>query len=154
MEREIDYDLGNGQLMSQIIPENKNIEIEIERELANIVYIFYSKKEQGIKFYDRTPDGMEAKIIGDLPDGKFKTDKHSISLVNWNDEVNIENTTELYRVRDGSVAVRTIMVSEEKYMEIADSILKQQNNDEIIIDARNINYDNSNEVSETNGLKM
>lgn len=154
MEREIDYDLGNGQLMSQKIPENKNIEIEIEIELASIVYIFYSKNEQGIKFYDRTPEGMEAKIIGDLPDGKFKTDKYSISLVNWNDEVNIENTTELYRVRDGSVAVRTIMVSEEKYMEIADSILKQQNNDEIIIDTRNINYDNSNEFSETNGLKM
>ena len=129
MEREIDYDLGNGQLMSQKIPENKNIEIETERELANIVYIFYSKNEQGIKFYDRTPEGMEMKIIGDLPDGKFKTDKHSISLVNWNDEVNIENTTELYRVRDGSVAVRTI-------------------------DTRNINYDNLNEFSETNGLKM
>lgn len=150
MEREIDYDLGNGQLMSQKIPENKNIEIETERELANIVYIFYSKNEQGIKFYDRTPEGMEAKIIGDLPDGKFKTDKHSISLVNWNDEANIENTTELYRVRDGSVAVRTIMVSEEKYMEIADSILKQQNNDEIIIDTRNI----KNEFNESNGLKM
>jgi len=130
------------------------MERNLNMELANIVYIFYSKNEQGIKFYDRTPECMEAKIIGNLPEGKFKTDKHSISLVNWNDEVNIENTTELYRVRDGSVAVRTIMVSEEKYMEIADSILKQQNNDEIIIDARNINYDNSNEVSETNGLKM
>jgi len=59
---------------------------------------------------------------------------HAISLVNWNDEVNKENTTELHRVKEGSVKIKTIMVSEEKFMEIADQILKQQNSDRIIID--------------------
>jgi len=115
-------------------PKDFRPEREDDRELADIVYIFYSKEKQGIKFYDHSPYGPVAKLTGFLPEGQFKTEMHAISLVNWNDEVNKENTTELHRVKEGSVKIKTIMVSEEKFMEIADQILKQQNSDRIIID--------------------
>ena len=83
MEREINYEVGNGQLMSQkqIVPENEPTEREIDREkeLADVVCVFTTPDKPGIRFYDRTPSGAEAQMTGVLPDGKFITDMDSIN---------------------------------------------------------------------------
>ena len=55
MEREIEFEVGNGMLMKQIEREapTKKIKEELKMELANEVYIFTSPGMPGIKFYDR-----------------------------------------------------------------------------------------------------
>lgn len=152
MEREINYEVGNGQLMSQkqIVSENEPTEREFdrERELADVVYIFTTPDKPGIKFYDRTPKGAVAQMTGILPEGKYITDIHSMSKVSWDESLNKENTTNKVMTRDGEVVVKTIMVTVEQLNDILDEIIRQKDGERIVVDTRKkkieneVNYDN------------
>jgi len=138
MEREIDFEVGDRMLMSQIIPEKNNKEKERKRdmELADIIYIFYSKDQPGIKFYDRSPIGSVAKLTGSLPEGVFLTDIYSISEAIWDEKVNAESHLE--KVINGFSKVRTIMVTKKIFTEISQKILNAENPLSIKIDTRTL----------------
>lgn len=101
-------------------------------------YIFAGEGLEGIKFYDRSPSKVEQKLIGELPDGVFHTDKNSISSATWNDDINKPNTTIMVNYREGSGKVTTYIVSEAKYQEILNAIINanKENSDKIVIDTR------------------
>ena len=139
MEKDFEYET-TSMKQEQLEPKSKIIELESEKELEDIVYIFTSSKDIGIKFYDRTPEpgSQVAKLIGTPPKGKYITDLSSISVEKWDDEMNIANGTKMVRYMDGSVKVTTIIVSEEKMLEILEKIDKSKDPDRIIIDTRSI----------------
>lgn len=154
MEREIDF--GNEILMTQKIRENPKNEIEVEREkeLADIVCIFTSPEQPGIMFYDRSPEpgSPVAKFAGSPQEGKYITDRASISVAEWDEDMHVANGDKCVRYREGAVKVTTIMVTEEKMGEIIDDIIKSEDPDRIVIDTRmtmindidisKVNYDN------------
>ena len=112
--------------------------MEIEQELADEIYIFISKNMKGLKFIDRSPSKVEQKFAGQLPEGVFYSDIHSMSQAEWNDDINEPNGTKIVHYRDGSNNSRTYMVSEEKFQEILQSILKAKNygDEQLVIDTR------------------
>lgn len=122
-------------------------------ELSNIVYIFTDSKNAGIMFYDRTLEigSAEAKFVGTLPEGKFLTDRASISAAKWDETINVANGTNIIRYKEGNVKVKTIIVSEKKLQEILDGILKSKDPSRIIIDTgksiNNIHETNLNEIN-------
>ncbi len=138
MEREVNYEVANGQLMSQkqIVPENEPTgrEIDREKELADVVYVFTAPDKPGIRFYDRTPSGAEAQMTGVLPDGKFITDMDSISKAEWDEALNKANTVSRVMTRNGEVVVKTIMVSEEQLDKIMSEIIRQKEGKRVVID--------------------
>jgi len=157
MEREINYEVGNGQMMSQkqIVPENKPAEREInrEKELADVVYVFAAPDKPGIRFYDRTPSGAEAQMTGVLPDGKFITDIDSISKAEWDEALNQANTVTKVMTRHGEVVVKTIMVSEEQLDKILSEILRQKEDKRVVIDTVNRELENRVDYQELLQLK-
>ena len=154
MEKEIDYNTGNRQMMTQIERKNESIQIESEEELADVVYIFTSPDKPGIKFYDRTPQKAEAAIVGTLPQGKFITDTSSIYTAQWDESINEENETVRIRVYDGAYKATTIMVSEEQFDEIIRKIVSQMKNDKIIIDTRKKTFENKRDYKSLLDLKQ
>ncbi len=136
--------------------QNKKIVEEDDRELADIIYIFVSPDKPGIKFYSHSPKSA-------LHFGTFETDRASISKVKWDDKVNTQDGAALFRVRDGSVTVKTYIVSIEQMESILDSIIKQKNNDKIIINVVEdklalkkgaINLDNYNVYQKVNTSEL
>lgn len=103
-------------------------------ELADIIYIFYSKDKPGIKFYDRS--AYQEVEPGYIYAGKFETDRPSISLAKWDDEENKENFVERKITRRGEVIIKTFMVSPEQYLEITNSIVQQKEKDKIMIEIK------------------
>lgn len=108
----------------------------MDRELSNIVCIFTESKSVGIMFYDKTLEieSPEAKFLGSLPEGKFLTDRASISEAKWDETMNVANGTNIVRYIDGSIKVKTIIVSEKKLREILDEISKSKDPGRIVID--------------------
>ena len=108
----------------------------MEMELANVVCIFTSPNEPGIKFYDRSPEpgSPEAKFAGSPKAGTFITDKYSISEATWDSEINIANGVQHVRYIDGAMDVITIIVSKEQMAKIQETI-KNSKDTEIIIEA-------------------
>ena len=98
----------------------------MDLEFADEIYIFVNEKIKGLKFYDRSPSKVEQKFAGQLPEGVFHTDKHSMEQVVWDEKVNEPNATKVVHYRDGSNNARTYMVSAEKFQEILESILTAQ----------------------------
>jgi hypothetical protein len=141
MEREIEYDLGNGQLIKQIIKEPEtsqqktNLERKKERALADIVCIFFSPTQPGIMFYDRTPHpaSPESRLAGSFPEGWYLTDLTSISTTKWDKKIHVSNGEKKVRVKDGTVKITTIIVSPEEMKTIVNGIIKSTNPDCIII---------------------
>lgn len=139
MEREIVCDLGNGMAQKQIIPDRmpKEPEFALEREmeLADIVCIFTSPEQPGIMFYDRTPEpSPEARFAVNLEEGKYITDRASISRTEWNEKIHIANGDRSVRFREGTAKVTTIIVTEEKMKDILDGISKSEDPSRIVID--------------------
>lgn len=155
MERETYYEVGNVQLMAQLYDERKQPEKEyrIDRELADVVYIFTSPDKPGIKFYDRTPYGAEAKMTGILPKGKFITDPNSISIEEWDETINKENRSVLVRGYNGGYKVTTIMVSEEQFDKIIKGIVSQIEKERVVIDTREKQLENKSDYKELLELK-
>ncbi len=110
----------------------------MELEYADEIYIFVSEDMKGLKFIDRSPSEAEQKFAGQLPDGVFHSDMHSMSQVEWDKDVNEPNGTKLIHYRDGSNNARTYMVSAEKFQEILETIMMAQKDGkgEFIIDTR------------------
>lgn len=110
----------------------------MELEYADEIYIFVSEDMKGLKFIDRSPSEAEQKFAGQLPDGVFHSDMHSMSQVEWDEEVNEPNGTKLIHYRDGSNNARTYMVSAEKFQEILETIMMAQKDGkgEFVIDTR------------------
>ena len=105
-----------------------------DKELADVIYIFTSKNKPGIRFYDRTPTGAVAKMIGTAPSGKFITDIYSIEQAKWDDSINKENTVIRTRTRYGSVVVKTFMIAEEQFYRILENIIEYEDKDYVVID--------------------
>lgn len=108
----------------------------MEMELANVVCIFTSPNEPGIKFYDRSPEpgSPEAKFAGSPKAGTFITDKYSISEATWDSEINIANGVQHVRYIDGAMDVITIMVTKEKMDEILEGIKTSKDSNNIVIE--------------------
>lgn len=123
-------------------------ELEREKELADIVYIFISPDKPGIRFYDRTPSAAETKITGNIPEGKFITDTHSISVVSWDSTLNSPNTSNKIMTRRGEVVIKTIMVTEKQFNLIASEILRPRKDERIVIDT--IERKMENEINKEN----
>ena len=107
----------------------------MEMELANVVCIFTSPNEPGIKFYDRSPEpgSPEAKFAGSPAAGTFITDKYSISEATWDSEVNIADGVQHVRYVDGAMDVITIMVSKEQMAKIQEDIKNSKDPERIVI---------------------
>ena len=114
----------------------KDFEREKEMELADIVCIFTSPEQPGIMFYDRSPEpgSAEAKFAGSLEEGKYITDRTSISITQWDEEMHVANGDKSVRFREGDAKVTTIIVTEEKMKEIIDGITKSEDPRRIVID--------------------
>lgn len=157
MEREIEFEVGNGMLMKQIEREvpTKKIKEELKMELANEVYIFTSPGMPGIKFYDRSPEGVVAKFAGTLPKGTYQTDIYSISQVSWDRNINKPNKSQLIKVREGSYTVTTIIVSPEQLTKILQTIEDSKDKEHIIIDVIENKYkkDITSDLSELEQMK-
>lgn len=127
----------------------------MERELANVVYIFTSPGMPGIKFYDRSPEGAEAKFAGTLPKGEFQTDIHSISRVAWDRNINKPNKSQLIKVREGSYTATTIIVSPEQLTKILQTIEDSKDKEHVIIDVIENKYkkDITSDLSELEQMK-
>lgn len=110
----------------------------MELEYADEIYIFVSEDMKGLKFIDRSPSWVEQKFAGQLPEGVFHSDVHSMSQAEWDEEVNEPNGTKLIHYRDGSNNARTYMVSAEKFQEILETIMVAQKDGkgEFVIDTR------------------
>ena len=106
--------------------ENREGYVEYDKGTANIIYIFVSPDKPGIKFYSHSPNSA-------LHFGTFETDISSISTVDWDSKVNSQGGASLFRVNQGTVTVKTYIVSVEQMLEIMYSIIKQKDNDKIII---------------------
>ena len=110
----------------------KTLEIgEYEFDSEDIVYIFEPSKRLGIKFTSKSPKSA-------LRIGVFETTLGSISTAEWDDAINSKEGPTLMRLRDGEITVMTYIVSEENFLRIIHDIIKQKENDRIIIDV-NIN---------------
>jgi len=130
--------------------------MEREKELADIVCIFTSPEKPGIMFYDRTPEpgSPVAKFVGSVREGKYITDLTSISVVEWDNDMNDKSGNRSVMFREGSVNVRTIIVSEEQMNSILGDISRCDDPNRIVIDTQSvlndlhkidrnrINYDN------------
>ena len=119
----------------------------MEKELANVVYIFTSPELPGIKFYDRSPEGAVAKFAGTFPKGVFQTDIHSISRVSWDENINKPNNSQLIKVREGSYTATTIIVSHEQLIKILQTVEESKDKEHIRIDVienkyqKDVNFD-------------
>jgi len=102
-------------------------------ELANEIYIFTSPNRDGIKFYDRSPEGAVAKFAGSLPEGKYLTDRASVSIVKWDNDVNGYNETKKLKYMDGECSATTWIVSNEEMLRILDSIVNAEEPERITI---------------------
>ena len=89
-------------------------------KLANVVYVFYSENEPGIKFYDRTPDESVQELIGKLPSNVFLTDVYSVEIdVVWDGKVNSPNESKVVLYSNGEpYVITTRMVTQRQFMEI------------------------------------
>ena len=111
-------------------------------ELANEVYIFTSPGAPGIKFYDRSPEGVVVKFAGSLPNSKFQTDIYSISQARWDSNINKINNSQVVNTPRGSYVATTIMVTEEQLLKILQSIEDSKNKSCIIIEVEKASYKN------------
>lgn len=145
MEREMNFEYEKKQITIQEQEERENTAQDGKREMdiTDVIYIFTSTDKPGIKFYDRTPRRMETELTGTLPEGKYLTDMDSISVATWDEETNKANTTILCKVKDGTLNIKTIMVSEEQFIDIVNEIMKQKDNKVIVIDTRNKKIENN-----------
>jgi len=114
----------------------RDFEMEKESELADIVCIFTSPEQPGIMFYDRSPEpgSPEARFAGSLEEGKYITDRASISRTEWNEEMHVANGDRSVSFREGTAKVTTIIVTEEKMKDILDGISKSADPSRIVID--------------------
>ena len=114
----------------------RDFEMEKDRELADIVCVFTSPEQPGIMFYDRSPEpgSPESKFAGSLEEGKYITDRASISRAQWDEEMHVANGDRSVRFREGTAKVTTIIVTEEKMKDILDGISKSEDSSRIIID--------------------
>lgn len=118
-----------------------------ELERADIIYIFIPSKEMGIKFYSRSPRSA-------LETGVFETDQHSISVAEWNDNINSENGPEVSRLIGGEVVTCTYIVSEENYIRIINDIMSQKESEKITINiTHNKLMEKPNDLNNTNNHK-
>ena len=117
-------------------------------ELADIIYVFSSPNEMGIKFYDRSPSGAIADLTGSVGSGKFITDIHSIQQASWDKNLNMPNSTQRCKTRRGSVVIKTYMVSDERMLKILDSIIKAKDPERIVIDVGNTFHKSKKEIYE------
>ena len=107
-------------------PNDKRREIDIEDgAMADEIYIFTNPNEPGIKFVDASPAGVIAKLVGANRPLVYTTDVGTIDIVGWDDSINIPNRATRVRYINGSVTIRTIMVSEETLRAILKDIDKQ-----------------------------
>ena len=81
-------------------------------------------------------DSHEKTIL--IKEGKYITDRTSISVAEWDEEMHVENGDRIVRYINGSVKVTTIIVPEEKMMEIIDGITKSEDPGRIVIDTGNV----------------
>lgn len=124
----------------------------MEQELVNEIYIFAKPDEMGMKFYDRTPDRQIPGISALLSKGTFRTAAESISPARWEPKINGVNESRLIKTSNGSYTATTIIVSVEKMMEILESILVAEDQNDIIIDVRE-NKTKSEDISEEKKIK-
>lgn len=122
----------------------------MEKELADIIYVFSGKDDLGIKFYDRTPSVAEAEMTGIVPKGKYITDFSSMSRAKWDDSINNPLEEQTVMTRQGEVRIKTIMVSKQKLIEILDVLLSsKKDGNRVVIDTREnqiLNEENYNNV--------
>jgi len=114
----------------------RDFEMEKESELADIVCIFTSPEQPGIMFYDRSlePGSPEARFAGSLEEGKYITDRASISRTEWNEEMHVANGDRSVSFREDTTKITTIIVTEEKMKDILDGISKSADPSRIVID--------------------
>ena len=118
-------------------------EKEFDSELVDIIYIFTSPNEPGLKFYNRSSTGFEMGI--------FKTDKNSIFMATWDNKVNSPMETSIYKVREGSIRVKTFIVSTRRMKMILDSINSQLKNERIMLNIKS--EDNLEKYSQDISIK-
>lgn len=116
--------------------------MNMERELADVVYIFSDPSKPGIKFYDRSPSGAVAEFCGTLKPGRFQTDIYSISPAEWDRDINKFNGSQSIRIIQGSYTAKTIIVSEEQLKKIYDMINNCEDKNRIIIDVGDVKQKN------------
>ena len=111
------------------------LERENVRQLADQVFVFCPNMEIGIMFYDQSPAGPIAKLVGSLPKGKYWSSGEDAAT--WKEELNgkrnnqlvVDNETSLLverkiiKVNGGaSFKVSTIMVSEDNFNDLISQI--------------------------------
>lgn len=114
-------------------PDSDRSSINELDDLADEVYIFANPNEPGIKFIDSKPNIQVEKIVGSNPDGVYTTPLSSIDVVMWDEDFNIPNSTTIVRYYNGSVKVKTIMVSEETLKAIIQDIDRQMQEGKSVI---------------------
>ena len=103
--------------------DNKEVEREHEKVLADVIYLFLEEGGKGIRLYDRTDEVDKSDSKKDLNDGEFIVDT-AFDEVEWDKEINGPKTPLLVRYREGSRKETTYIVSEEKLQEVLSTIEK------------------------------
>lgn len=90
---------------------------------ANTVLFFVPGSEQGLLIYNQSPSGVEAKLTGYLPEGKFHTS--AMEPVTFDPKKHSEEL-DFIRTPEGSYVQQVIMVEEKTFMKIALQGIYQQ----------------------------
>lgn len=140
-------------------------------KLADRVCVFCSTYNKGIMFYDQSPTGVVAKLIGTLPEGKFWSSGEQI--VEWDESINgkvhrsvpvtdstsfqVKKTKSSLLVPElqgggiDSFNITTIIISENNFIKLLHQIktpnIHQENGYKILdVNSRIYYYDNYNDI--------
>ena len=106
--------------------------MDMDLELANVIYVFCPHHKKGVMFYDQSPEGPEALFAGSLRNGKFFVAGEKV--VEWDETINGEREEDVHdykvvkqtklKVNGGSYEATTIMISNKAF----DDLLEQLKN--------------------------
>lgn len=119
----------------------------MRRQLPNEVYIFTAPGEPGIKFYDRSPEGVAEKYAGPIPKKTYQTDILSVSLSQWNPQLHKPNRSILATDRSGSYTITTFIVPPQQLIGILQAIENSEDKSHILIEIKGDGYSRESYVT-------
>ena len=112
----------------------------MRRKLPNEVYIFTSPGEPGIRFYDRSPEGIAERFAGPIPKKTYQTDILSIVPAAWNPQLHKPNRSILATDRSGSYTITTFIVPPQQLISILRTIESSEDKSCIHIEIQGDGY--------------
>jgi len=147
-KKEKEYELVNISKMEYANPvELQQESLEPRGNLPDILYIFFDKKEIGIKLIYLDDGEIFNPNTGKMVKDAILVDASRMEIAEWNDEINIPNKSvnQLCKVGTGVLRqrVRTMMVSPSQMQEIMRIIDNSEDFSHIILPTsiKKLNYD-------------